>query len=361
MTSYGRNIRIRIFGGSHDETIGLEADGIPAGIKINEESVAGFMKRRAPGYDEISSSRKESDAPVFAGGVENGETNGEKLSILIKNTDIRPEDYDATVLRPSHADYPAYVKSAGRADLSGGGHFSGRLTAPLCVLGAILLDELKGRGISIGAHICSIGTVSDRRFDPVKVSAEDFAAVLSHPLPVLDCGAAEKMRELILKTKAAKDSVGGVVECAVIGLPVGLGEHFFDGMESRISSLVFSVPAVKGIEFGAGFASAAMTGSENNDIYETDGVNIVTKTNNCGGILGGMTDGMPLLFRAAVKPTPSIGMKQGSVSLTERKNVTLEIKGRHDPCIVPRIVPVIEAAAAIAVYDALLDSGEMEK
>ncbi len=361
MTSYGRNISVSLFGGSHDSEIGIKVRGLPSGIKVDTASLSRFLKRRAPGQNDLSTPRKEDDVPVFLSGVTDGYTDGGEFCAVIRNTNTRSSDYDSTVPRPSHADYPAYVKSGGQADLAGGGHFSGRLTAPLCVIGGILKDELYRRGIKIGAHICSVGTVTDRRFDPVKVSEEDFDAVLSRSLPVLDGETAEKMRELILRTKEAKDSVGGVIECAVIGLPVGVGEHFFDGMESRISSIVFSVPAVKGIEFGAGFASAAMTGSENNDAYETDGITVTTKTNNCGGILGGMTDGMPLLFRCAIKPTPSIGIKQDSVDLTTRENVTLEIKGRHDPCIVPRAVPVIEAATAIAVFDALLDTGDMEK
>ena len=361
MTSYGKNISVSLYGGSHDPEIGFSADGIPAGIKIERDSLAAFMARRAPGQNDISTPRSEDDIPVFLSGVDGNVTNGDTLRAVIKNTNTRPSDYDRNIPRPSHADYPAFIKSNGNADLSGGGHFSGRLTAPLSVLGCILKDELVRRGIRIGAHICSIGTVSDRRFDPVKVSNDDFKAILSNPLPVLDADAAPKMRDLILKVKSAKDSVGGVIECAVIGLPAGVGEHFFCGMESRISSVVFSIPAVKGIEFGAGFASAAMTGSENNDCYETDGVTVTTKTNNCGGILGGMTDGMPVIFRAAVKPTPSIGIKQDSVNLMTRENVSLEIKGRHDPCIVPRAVPVVEAAAAIAVFDAILDSGDMEK
>lgn len=362
MTSYGKNLCVRIFGGSHDSEIGLTVTGLPSGIKIDSDSLSAFMARRAPKSDGTTTERREADVPIFLSGIDGGITDGDEIKVVIKNTDARREDYGGHFIpRPSHADYPAYVKSGGSADLSGGGHFSGRLTAPLCVLGGILKDELERRGIFVGAHICSIGTVSDGRFDPVGVSSSDFRAVLSHSLPVLDESAAEKMRELILKTKEAGDSVGGMIECAVTGLSAGVGEHFFCGMESRISSIVFSVPAVKGIEFGAGFASAAMTGSDYNDQYETDGINIVTKTNNCGGILGGMTDGMPIIFRCAVKPTPSIAVKQSSVDLTTRENVSLEIKGRHDPCVVVRAVPVIEAAAAIAVFDALLDHGDMEK
>ena len=361
MTAYGKNITVTVYGGSHDKRIGLTAEGLPAGIKIDTASISAFAERRAPGRDGLSTPRREPDVPIFLSGITDGETDGSLLRVEIENTNTRPFDYESSVPRPSHADYPAYVKSGGQADLSGGGHFSGRLTAPLCVLGCILKDELSRRGIKLGAHICSIGTVTDTRFDPVHVSEKDFETVLSNSLPVLDGTKAEDMRSLILKTKEKGDSVGGIIECAVIGLPVGVGEHFFCGMESRISSIVFSVPAVKGIEFGAGFASAAMTGSENNDAYETDGVTIKTKTNNSGGILGGMTDGMPLVFRCAIKPTPSIGIKQSSVNLVTRENVELEIKGRHDPCIVPRAVPVIEAAAAVAVFDALLDTGDMEK
>ena len=364
MTSYGKNINIRIFGGSHDSEIALIVERLPAGIVINSVSLTPFMERRAPGRDRFSTSRKESDRPLFLTGVdENMTTNGETLRVVIRSENQRSGDYAnlLNIPRPSHADYPAVVKSGGSVDLRGGGHFSGRLTSLMCVIGGILKDELARRGIHIGAHIESVGGVSDARFDPVSVSKTDFDAVLSGDFPVIDKTAGERMKEVIDAARMDSDSVGGVVECAIVGLPVGLGEHIFDGMESRIASIVFSIPAVKGVEFGAGFASSDMRGSENNDPYFTDGKEIKTKTNNAGGICGGMTTGMPIIFSAAVKPTPSIGKEQDSVDLSKMENVKLQIKGRHDPCIVGRAVPVFEAAAAIAIFDALLDREVMER
>lgn len=363
MTSYGKNIKIEVFGGSHDSEIVITASGIPAGIAFDYEKLLAFMKRRAPGQSKLTTSRKEDDIPLLENGFDGYTTNGEDIRIVIKNTNARSSDYSSlkNTPRPSHADYPAVIKSGGEVDLRGGGHFSGRLTSTLCALGGILKDNLEKRGIFIGAHIESIGSVLDHRFDPTGVSRDDFETVLSNALPVLDSKAGEKMAEFIDGARMKLDSVGGVIECAVIGLPVGLGEHMFGGVESRISSAVFSVPAVKGIEFGAGFASTDMYGSENNDPFYYDGGTVRTKTNNCGGILGGMTDGMPVIFRCAMKPTPSIGLEQDSVNLETKENAKIQIKGRHDPCIVQRAVPVIEAVCAIALFDILLDSGEMEK
>ncbi|MBE6617199.1 MAG: chorismate synthase [Ruminococcaceae bacterium] len=367
MTSYGKNLNIQIYGGSHDSEIGLTVENLPRGIAIDYESLLGFMQRRAPGQNRFSTGRREPDRPLFLSGIdENMVTNGEVLRAVIRNENMRSGDYaDLTnIPRPSHADYPAIVKSRGRVDLRGGGHFSGRLTALMCVIGGILKDELAGRGIYIGAHIQSIHGVCDDRFDPVTVSRDDLEAVLSHDFPVINEEAGDLMKEQIDSAKAELDSVGGVVECAVLGLPVGIGEHIFCGMESRIAQAVFSIPAVKGVEFGAGFATAGLFGSENNDPYYTDGTEVKTKTNNAGGICGGMTTGMPLIFRGAIKPTPSIGKEQDSVNLSTMENVKLTVGGRHDPCIVQRAVPVFEAVAAIAVYDALLDCTspeEMEK
>lgn len=369
MTSYGKNIEIRIFGGSHDEEIGVTVEGLPEGITIDVENLQKFMARRAPGQNKLTTSRKEPDIPVITSGVdENNTTNGQTFRAVIRNTNQRSADYKNlhTIPRPSHADYTAMIKSYGKADLRGGGHFSGRLTAPMCIIGGILKAELENLGIHIGAHIYSVYDCHDTAFDPVAVSNADFDAVLSHEFPVIDVEAGEKMQKIIDEARLDKDSVGGVIECAVIGLPIGLGEHIFAGMESRIASIVFSVPAVKGIEFGAGFSSTLKRGSQNNDpfyaddeaIATKDKKKIKTKSNNCGGILGGMTNGMPLIFRTAIKPTPSIGLKQESVDLDTMENVKFTIQGRHDPFIGARAVPVIEAAAAIAVFDAMLDYEE---
>ncbi len=367
MTSYGKNIKISVYGGSHDDEIGVIAENIPGGIEFSYSRLCEFMKRRTPGQSRLTTSRKEPDIPLLVSGIDvDGDfckTNGETLKIAIKSTNVRTSDYANLEFtpRPSHADYPAYVKSHGRADLRGGGHFSGRLTAPLCAIGGIFRQNLEERGIFIGAHIKSVKGVEDESFDPVRINKEKFEKILTHSLPVIDEKAGMRMAEVIDSARMAQDSVGGVIECAAVGLPVGLGEHMFSGMEGRISSIVFSIPAVKGLEFGAGFKSSGMFGSENNDPFYYDGGVVRTMTNNCGGILGGMTNGMPLIFRCAVKPTPSISREQDSVNLTTGENVKIQIKGRHDPCIIPRAVPVIEAACAIALFDASLDGGEMEK
>jgi len=320
------------------------------------DELRAFLRRRAPGAGELTTARSEADEPEVLSGLYNGATCGAPLAIVIKNADARPADYEATrdVPRPSHADYPARVKFNNRHDASGGGHFSGRLTTPLCAAGGICLQLLREINIFVGAHILRVGSASDDPFDPVRVSEKDFCAVKINPLPVLNREAGEAMRVLIAKAKEDGDSVGGVIECAAVGLPAGLGDPMFDGIENRVAQIVFGIPGVKGIEFGSGFAGAAARGSINNDAFYFDGGEVRTRTNNCGGILGGMTDGMPVIFRAAFKPTPSIAAGQESVDLSNSTNTSLHIKGRHDPCIVLRAAPCVEAAAAIALYDAYL-------
>ena len=357
-TTYGNNIKISIYGGSHDEEIGITAEGLPAGESFDFDRLLAFMKRRAPGNAKYSTTRKEADRPIFVSGVDESFTlDGSGFKAIIKNSNMRSGDYSnlADVPRPSHADYPARVKFGEGVDLRGGGHFSGRLTAPMCIVGGICLQILERMGIKIAAHIYSIKDEKDIEFDPCNVNGQDFATLSEHDFPTLSIMSGEKMQEIIETARLDCDSVGGIIECAVIGLPVGVGEHMFAGLEGRISSIVFSVPAVKAIEFGKGFGSTNLFGSENNDPYYMDGDEIKTKTNNCGGISGGMSNGMPLIFRAGIKPTPSISKEQDSVSLSRRENTKLVIKGRHDPCIVPRAVPVIEAATAIAILDAILD------
>ena len=347
-SSYGENLKLTIFGQSHAPAIGMTLEGIPAGERIDRTELGAFLSRRAPGQNAYSTARREADEPEFLCGLTEDVTCGTPITAIIRNTDTRSQDYDnlKRIPRPGHADYTAQVKYDGNQDSAGGGHFSGRLTAPLCIAGGICKQILAREGIRIIAKIDSIGGVSDYGEITEDIAFKGF--------PVADDVQGRRMLERIAEAKADGDSVGGIVECAVYGLPAGLGDPMFSGMENRIAQIVFGIPAVKGIEFGVGFAAAAMTGSENNDAFIVEDGVVRTKTNNCGGILGGITNGMPLTFRAAFKPTPSIAKEQESVDLETGEAVKLVVKGRHDPCIVPRAVPVVEAAAAIAVYDAML-------
>lgn len=343
---YGEKIHVSIFGQSHSAAIGVVIDGLPAGVKIDMAELGRFMARRAPGQGKYATARKEADLPEFVSGVVDDVTCGAPVCALIRNTDTRSGDYAnlRDVPRPSHADYPAYVKFGAAHDIRGGGHFSGRLTAPLCIAGGVCMQLLEREGISIRARILSIGHATD--------SAPFDAPVAEKPFPAVSDDAAAAMQAEIAQAKADGDSVGGVVECVVEGLPAGIGEPMFGGLENLIARAVFAIPAIKGVEFGAGFAAARLRGSEHNDAFRVQDGRIVTETNNCGGILGGISTGMPVVFRAAFKPTPSISRQQNSVSLSRMENTTLVIHGRHDPCIVPRAVPCVEAAAAIAVLDA---------
>lgn len=358
---YGSNLNIEIYGGSHDKEIGVRLSGFPVGLRVDHEALLTFMARRAPGNNALSTPRREADKPVFLSGLADGVTDGSTIHAAIYNENVRSSDYSFVydTPRPGHADFAALQKYGSAVDLRGGGRFSGRLTAPLCIAGGMALQYLAERGIFVGAHVASVADVSDDRFG-TDVSREALLALTAMPFPVLDPSKEAPMRERILAARTDGDSVGGVVECAVTGLPAGLGEHMFDGVEGRIAALMFSVPAVKGVEFGAGFAAATMRGSENNDVFYTDGRTVRTKTNHCGGILGGMTNGMPVVFRAAFKPTPSIAKEQDTVSLSRMENTKLKIGGRHDPCVVLRAVPVVEAVAALAVLDLLLDSDKHE-
>ena len=351
---FGEQLNIEIYGKSHDPSIGVKIEGVPKGRSFDMQKLQDFLGRRAPGRNAWSTSRKEPDVPEFVSGViEEGEgrfvTDGSTIEAVIYNTNVRPQDYDnkAVIPRPAHADYPAWVKY-GRID-TGGGAFSARLTAPLCIAGGIALQWLAEQGIQVKAHIASIGDIEDAPMTEDAQISEDF--------PVIDEAAGEEMKKLIADVKESGDSIGGTIECMITGIPAGIGSPIFGSMESRICQAVFAVPAVKGIEFGAGFGVSAMKGSENNDPYEIRDGKVVTKTNNHGGILGGLSSGMPVLFRTAMKPTPSIAMEQDSVDLERMQPASLKVRGRHDPCIVPRAVPCIEAAAAIAVCDMLFEEG----
>ena len=354
-SAYGKTIRLNIFGQSHSAAVGMTLENVPAGEEVDLDELHRFMARRAPGKNSYSTARKEADLPVFLSGLVGNVTCGTPITAVIYNTDTRSRDYESLryVPRPGHADYTAAVKFGGDQDIAGGGHFSGRLTAPLCIAGGLAKQFLSARGIRVFARIAAIGAVRDEGKLTASVSEKEF--------PTVSDARGEEMKSLIAKAKSEGDSVGGVVECIATGLPVGLGDPIFDGMENRIAQVIFGIPAVKGIEFGAGFGAALMTGSENNDAFVVKRGKIVTETNNAGGILGGITDGMPLVFRAAFKPTPSIAKTQKSVDLRTKKVVDLNIVGRHDPCIVPRAVPVVEAAAALAIYDAFLGAAQDRK
>ena len=345
---YTGNLTVAIFGQSHAPAIGVTIDGLPAGLPVDLDALQQFLRRRAPGQNAWSTPRKEADAPEILCGLSNGRTCGAPLTAIIRNTNTRSGDYDnlRDTPRPGHADYTAQMKFSGAQDVAGGGHFSGRLTAPLCIAGGICLQLLKTQGITIRARIVSVGAVTD--------DSPFLTPVGEKPFPAVSDAAAAAMQAEIAAARADGDSVGGVIECVVEGLPAGVGDPMFGGLENLISRAIFAIPAVKGIEFGAGFAAARMRGSENNDPFRVENGAVVTETNHCGGILGGISDGMPIVFRAAFKPTPSIARQQRSVSLGQLENKTLVIQGRHDPCIVPRAVPCVEAAAAIAVLDAVM-------
>lgn len=351
-STYGENLKLSIFGQSHGPAIGMVLDGVPAGLPVDLDALQQFLNRRAPGQSDFSTPRREEDQPEFLSGIVDGYTCGAPISAIIHNNNTRSKDYSnlKDCPRPGHADYTAQIKYKGYQDVAGGGHFSGRLTAPLCIAGGLCKQWLQEKGVQIGAHIKWIDNIDDNSFDPVDPSINN----IQSDFPVLDRICGEQMIEAIAKARASGDSVGGVIECAVTGLPAGLGDPMFGGMESRIAQIVYGVPAVKGVEFGLGFVSAFRKGSQNNDAFLIRNGNVETITNNAGGILGGITTGMPLIFRVAIKPTPSISQPQQSISLQAMENTILEVKGRHDPCIVPRAVPVIEAAAAIAIFDAYL-------
>ena len=345
-SEFGHLLKISVFGQSHGTAIGVVVDGLPAGEAVDLTELQAFLDRRKPGKNPLSTARKEADAPTFLSGLENGMTCGAPLCAVIQNGDQHSGDYAGLTdtPRPGHADYTAQVKFGGAQDVSGGGHFSGRLTAPLCIAGGVCMQLLEREGISIRARILSIGHAMD--------SAPFDAPVAEKPFPAVSDDAAAAMQAEIAQAKADGDSVGGVVECVIDGLPAGIGEPMFGGLENLIARAVFAIPAIKGVEFGAGFAAARLRGSEHNDAFRVQDGRIVTETNRCGGILGGISTGMPVVFRAAFKPTPSISRQQDSVSLSRMENTTLVIHGRHDPCIVPRAVPCVEAVAAIAVLDA---------
>lgn len=359
-STYGENLKLTIFGQSHGAAIGMTLDGIPAGLPVDFEELQVFLNRRAPGQNNWSTPRKEEDRPEFLAGVLDGFTCGAPIAAVIHNTNTRSGDYAnlKDCPRPGHADYTAQIKYGGFQDAAGGGHFSGRLTAPLCIAGGLCKQWLAERGIRIAARIAAIaGVTDDSAVDwlnpPLDLIGADF--------PVLSPEAGQRMRDRIAEARMECDSVGGIIECYITGVPAGLGEPMFGGVESRIAQIVYGVPAVKSVEFGIGREAAALLGSQCNDAFTVENGWVSTLTNHAGGILGGITNGMPIVFRAAIKPTPSISQPQQSVSLSRAQEQELIVKGRHDPCIVPRAVPVMEAAAAIAIFDLILGNTQTDR
>ncbi len=357
-STIGKNFTVSVFGQSHSAAIGCVIEGIPAGKRIDLSQLQAFLTRRAPGGMPWSTPRKEADLPKFLGGIKDGVTCGAPLAAIIENTNTKSSDYDELrrIPRPGHADYVANVKYRGAQDVAGGGHFSGRLTAPLCIAGGIALQLLHEQGIEIGAHIARIASVEDEPFPLVDIPNELLRNAASKQFPVIDDEAGKRMIAEIAAAREAQDSVGGIVECAAIGMPVGIGEPMFDGIENAIARILFGIPAVKGVEFGAGFAVADMRGSQSNDEMRMAGGEVRFETNNAGGANGGISTSAPIVVRCAFKPTPSIGLPQKSIDMVEGKDATLSVRGRHDPCVVVRAVPVVEAAVAIALYDLLLES-----
>ncbi|WP_041138983.1 chorismate synthase [Beduini massiliensis] len=352
--NWGKNIELSIFGESHGKAIGINIGKLPAGLKIDMALVEKEMLRRAPGNNKLSTARKEKDQVEIMSGIQDGITTGAPLCAVIYNSDQHSKDYSLleTHMRPGHSDFAAYVKYHGYNDVRGGGHFSGRITAPIVFAGAVIKQILAQQGIYIGAHIKSIQSVQDRSFDETldKTVLNQLSTQL---YPVLDSTVFPLMEAIVGQARSQCDSVGGQIECGVIGLPAGIGEPFFDSLESTIAHLMFSIPAVKGLAFGDGFDLCRMLGSQANDAYYYEEGKVKTKTNHNGGIVGGISNGMPITFTVGIKPTPSIAQKQATINVESKENTEIEIKGRHDPCIVFRAVAVVEAMCAIAIYEAM--------
>ncbi len=356
---YGSRIKVDISGSSHGSFVAVSVTGLPEGLRVDTGRLQRFLDRRAPGRSGFTTSRRESDIPVFESGIADGMLTGDELRAVIYNTSQDSSAYEriADTPRPSHADLTARMKYGPDVDLRGGGAFSGRMTAPVCIAGGIALQILEKMGVSIGAHLSSIGDAADDPF-PLYPDRGLFSAIAERELPVIDPGSAEKMKKIILECAAQGDSVGGTVECTAVGLPAGLGGPLFEGVEGRISQAVFGIPGVKGVEFGAGFKASAMKGSECNDPFIIKDGQIRTATNNSAGIQGGITNGMPVIFRAAFKPTPSISVTQKTVSLSRMEETEITITGRHDPCIAVRAVPAVEAITALALLDLIAEEKE---
>lgn len=380
ISTIGKNVRISVWGGSHEPAIGVDITGIPVGTEIDMDKLTAFLRRRAPGNSIFATKRKEPDIPLPLTGLEpcsihrsdavqsdtvsNGDPSGKRMivtdntiSLEIRNTDTRSADYRAlrTVPRPGHADYTARLRYGDSLNMAGGGPFSARMTAPLCIAGGIAMQILERQGITIGGHIYSVADARDEPFDPTAVNADLLNDLKTKDMAVISRSAKLEMQKRIWLAMEDRDSVGGVVEVCGLNIPAGIGGAMYDGLESTLAPLFFGIPAVKGVEFGAGFAATLLRGSQNNDAFYYEGDTVKTRTNNHGGILGGITTGMPLIARLAFKPTPSIAKEQASVDLYRKENTTLRVKGRHDPCVVMRAVPIAEAAMALGLLDCIME------
>lgn len=352
MTTIGNKLKITLGGESHGKNVYLIAEGLPAGIEIAHDEVRRELMRRATGK-AYTSGRIEPDLPLFEG-LKNGCTTGAPLKIVIENEGANGESYDSLggKLRPSHADFPAAVKGL---NAKGGGEFSARLTAPLVALGAIIRQMLAAEGITVGSHVMSVGNLYDDAFDAVNVDEKQLGTLSKEAFPVISDEAKRLFIKRIERARAEGDSVGGVIECAAVGMPVGVGGAYWHGLESKLANILFGVPAVKGVEFGVGFDGATMMGSSYNDELYIDNNEIKTRTNRVGGILGGMSNGMPIVFSVAFKPTPSIAKEQNTVDYLSKTNCKISVEGNHDACIVARAAAIVEAATLIALYDAILE------
>ncbi len=364
-SSFGTALKVSVFGQSHSPAVGCVVEGIPAGLRLDQDALAAFVARRAPGQDPWGTPRKEPDAPRTVSGLHpRGETCGAPLAAVIENTNVRSRDYDnlLEVPRPGHADFTAWAKWHGAQDVPGGGHFSGRLTGPLCVAGGVALQWLATKGVRVSAHVLELAGIADEPFAALdnspsangELRAQMDALADGRRVAVIDDGAGERMVEAVMAARAEKDTVGGVIECVATGLPAGVGSPMFDGMENVLARALFGIPSVKGVEFGRGFAAARLRGTQNNDPYEVRDGACVPTTNNAGGILGGITTGAPLLVRCALKPISSVMVEQDSVDLGRMEPARLKVHGRHDTTAVLRAVPVVEAVSALAIADALL-------
>ena len=354
-SEFGKNLRVSVFGESHGPAIGVVVNGFPSGESVDPEELGRFLARRAPGNSKLTTARKEADLPEFLSGIRDNVLTGSPFAALIRNTNQRSGDYKGfeDTPRPSHADFTAAVKWNGAADMRGGGHFSGRLTAPLCVAGGIALQILAKKGIFVGAHLSAVGSIPDEPF-PLRPTPELLKGIAEKDFPVIDAGQGGIMQDAIRNAAAEGDSIGAAIECAAIGLPAGLGDPMFDSVESLLAAALFGIPGVKGVSFGSGFGCVGMLGSEHNDPFVIEDGAVRTASNNSGGIQGGITNGMPLLLQVAMKPTASIAKTQRTVSLSGMNETEIAIHGRHDPCIAIRAVPVVEAVTALVLLDLTL-------